>query len=1153
MVGAVGTEANELPDDRTVVLWTGRDGADLAMSALAREARVEWCEPGDVAFATLALAPDLVVVIGDTDPDGEAIARSLRGQTPGASVPVVTVDDGAPPQPRPRSRFGLVARIEREGSPDAVARHLLTLARSLSRRTPRWKASGDRARFRTLAERFQREGRSGILVIPSVQRGVALSAEGVVPGPDGVAATLDNHGQALEYLLYERPADRLRLIVADRREEALEADLEGARILVVDDEPARARALERTFGQRGAQVRLVPVRASSLSSSKVLDPTLVVVGADALRSGEAHPLWLEPRLSAASLLVVDRDRLPTLGAARLLRAAEQLCQTELELARRLRGGETVIDRLETLGAARWMKVLGRCPRPVRLRVFAAGGQAEVDLEGGKVQRARLEPRDARTAVAEGRAAVDALLPLPFGRVFAGPVGSADAPSAERRIESRPPRVASGPPGAGSPPAHAPRASAGGATTSRPPALFSSSPAASQPPDGSTITSRPPAVSASSPGMSAPPESSTTASRPPALSASSPGTSRPPESSTITSRPPPTRERSPSSDRESTSAAAPGALGGARDAGPPPARAPATLPPAPPVGEPEPPRGPTAISRRAPTAPPSAPPPARAPDRGDGVDDRLESGTLAAPRVASSALGPRPPGPRPPAGGPPSSGIRPRRLKRSRSLLPPDRPLPPVPKGGKVSVPRPSMGRPSGLRVPRPSPAAPDEMTDAVRTRLSSPAPRPDDTPVTPKEDASPLPPPIDFENLARSASIDPGSARDVEGGDEALSDLRSGLKGLDAPRVPTIDGEVDDEGWPIDDDGGPTEVWSRPEDLGSASTEPAPRTRSDIAVPDLGLGLDLDEPDPRGLSLPGPPPSGGWGGLGQPPEAARDVDPDGAATPRRRAETRSDLPGVPSLADQPLPPHPVLSADDLLPDPRPAAPPPTRPTHQGRWWFATGMLVAIAVAVVAVTQLIGARRGDNGAPGADAPSLQVAQEAIAPGAKDELGGRGTDAPAREEPETGGPEEAAPGRPSAPEGSADPTAGEPASATAGEHGAVVDALVEQAREAQARHASREAEALAREALALAPEHPGATYRLAVALVRQRRFEEALDWARRAEDVSPDDPLPVSLQGDIQRTTGHFHQAVRAYERALAISPRFGPAERRLEELRARIAR
>ena len=156
------------------------------------------------------------------------------------------------------------------------------------------------------------------------------------------------------------------------------------------------------------------------------------------------PVWNEPRLAAASLLVLDGAELDDDAIASQV---FELAEAELALGARLREGQAVAERLEALGPARWLKLLGPCTHDITVRVFAATGRARVDLTGGRIQGASFRPREDESRVVDGRGAVDALMAMPFGRVLAGPpdalaalegVSAKRKPSMVGRIEPTPP-------------------------------------------------------------------------------------------------------------------------------------------------------------------------------------------------------------------------------------------------------------------------------------------------------------------------------------------------------------------------------------------------------------------------------------------------------------------------------------------------------------------------------------------------------------------------------------------------------------------------------------------------------------------------------------------------------------------------------------------
>jgi tetratricopeptide (TPR) repeat protein len=136
------------------------------------------------------------------------------------------------------------------------------------------------------------------------------------------------------------------------------------------------------------------------------------------------------------------------------------------------------------------------------------------------------------------------------------------------------------------------------------------------------------------------------------------------------------------------------------------------------------------------------------------------------------------------------------------------------------------------------------------------------------------------------------------------------------------------------------------------------------------------------------------------------------------------------------------------------------------------------------------------------------------------------------------------------GPADEGATEEASPAEAAPGSDVPSLIEQSWAAARERDYPRSETLARQALSMSPQNPRAAYRLAVALYRQQQLDEALTWAERAAEWDPEDPLPISLQGDVHMRRGRFHHAARAYQSALEVEPHFGPAERQLDRLRER---
>ncbi|HBQ17380.1 MAG TPA: hypothetical protein DEF51_41720, partial [Myxococcales bacterium] len=206
--------------------------------------------------------------------------------------------------------------------------------------------------------------------------------------------------------------------------------------MVIDPDEARGAQMASRLAEAGAETRSVVVDEASIQASRALDPSLVIVAAEALVEPGCSPLWEDIRLSSAPLLVLGEAFLAHAGTESLFGLVASLCMSELTLRKKLRHEEAVAERLETLGTARWLKLLGKCGHPVSFRVFAAAGRGRVDLSDGKIRGASFHPA-ARGKTIEGRAAIQTLLGLPFGRVLAGPPDALGRLDGVRRARRRP--------------------------------------------------------------------------------------------------------------------------------------------------------------------------------------------------------------------------------------------------------------------------------------------------------------------------------------------------------------------------------------------------------------------------------------------------------------------------------------------------------------------------------------------------------------------------------------------------------------------------------------------------------------------------------------------------------------------------------------------
>ena len=100
----------------------------------------------------------------------------------------------------------------------------------------------------------------------------------------------------------------------------------------------------------------------------------------------------------------------------------------------------------------------------------------------------------------------------------------------------------------------------------------------------------------------------------------------------------------------------------------------------------------------------------------------------------------------------------------------------------------------------------------------------------------------------------------------------------------------------------------------------------------------------------------------------------------------------------------------------------------------------------------------------------------------------------------------------------------------------DAHVELAKVSILRGEFDTAQASFKQALHLSSNHFGATAELAKLAIRQSDTDAAIHWSRKLEKTYPTRPQGAALEGDSWRASGAHAKALRAYQRALTISPR-----------------
>ncbi len=412
-MGAPSTN-DRAPGEGFLVLWAGSaEIAERDTQVELRRAglRVEVVEAAELSARVNERAPDLVVLGGELGEAPEALVAELRGRLPAAAAPVVALAPPRSASPRPRARFGLAARLDRDEAPPALAARIAATIEGLSGRPAVWRTNPKDGDLALVAAKLAASSRCGVLA--------SKESGAIVVDASGKSAPATLPVPVAEAGFHERPPGRVRVLQRASRAEETAPSLDGVRVLIVDPDDERRQRMARRLEQTRAEVRTTGVVAQAVHASRAHDPSVIVVASPALASSALSPLWTEPRLSVAPLLVLDGEALDAADAGVLIAEVAALARRELELSRALRDERAVAERLETLGPARWLKLLGRCKHDVTLRVFAALGRVRVDLASGRIQGASFRPAE-QAEVVEGRAAVDVFMALPFGRVLAGP-------------------------------------------------------------------------------------------------------------------------------------------------------------------------------------------------------------------------------------------------------------------------------------------------------------------------------------------------------------------------------------------------------------------------------------------------------------------------------------------------------------------------------------------------------------------------------------------------------------------------------------------------------------------------------------------------------------------------------------------------------------
>ncbi len=436
--------ALEAEDLTVLLIGEGETMAEGVHEALQRRGFTVMTSPlVGCTQAAIAMAPDLILLLGDAASDGgrEVLAR-LAGSPLAAVVPVALLADDEALDDRLRAfRFGAAAVVPRSASVDAIANRVAELAAEIPERTARTSGELGDTTLDEFVETLSRELRAGILSVkPEGPRkddtvrivlGEGRTVADVVEHFVARVRPLVQQAEVVRYEFHEQPGGTLHLLGGDAEGESEPpGDVRQMRILLADDDVTRADAVAQELRARGATVVMTDLSGSRIERARDLDPGVLIIGEEAVRGAGwqlVRRMREDRRLRWAFLLVVKWDevwaaRSPGPVVDRLVHRLHALSETERSLRQKAIDGERFDTRLEALGPARLMRALAHGKGTFRATVQNRRVIVRVDFSEGLVAGATADLREEDRKV-YGPAALAALLSIATGKVHVQPVTS----------------------------------------------------------------------------------------------------------------------------------------------------------------------------------------------------------------------------------------------------------------------------------------------------------------------------------------------------------------------------------------------------------------------------------------------------------------------------------------------------------------------------------------------------------------------------------------------------------------------------------------------------------------------------------------------------------------------------------------------------------
>jgi hypothetical protein len=314
-----------------VVLWAGDPTPTeqtLARLLRAQGTRVDFTEPETLHMRADTRAPDLIMFGESTREALEDHLGELRASTPARLIPILLLTTALDSSPKQDSRYGVVARFDHEQAPDTLAQKIHKLLRALSRRPPRWRLHTSTAKLPGWIRERKLQKSEGLLVTPYIGA-LAIAEGGRLSAPlDELIQTLPA-GEQRNVTFYERPPHGIRLL--DHRMPppgATHASLAGARVLVIDERADRGGGIAAALQDQGADVRVCLPIEERIRSNRALDPGAIVVAGSTLLSKACRPLMTEPRLAAATLVILGQGAQERPRPEQILPVCADACETE---------------------------------------------------------------------------------------------------------------------------------------------------------------------------------------------------------------------------------------------------------------------------------------------------------------------------------------------------------------------------------------------------------------------------------------------------------------------------------------------------------------------------------------------------------------------------------------------------------------------------------------------------------------------------------------------------------------------------------------------------------------------------------------------------------------------------------------------------------